>query len=111
MFWDSGFGVIRAPTSGGATDRALPDIVAGNGSKYYAIEVKAKKQLPVYIRPEQVEELKEFSRRFGAKSLIAIKLPYKEWVFVFVNELTKNSKYYKVGKKEYLNGLKFEDLL
>jgi len=110
-FWDAGFGVMRAPTSGGATSRALPDIVAGNGKVYYAIEVKMKKELPIYIREEQVEEIKEFSRRFGAKAFIAVKLPYKEWRFVPVELLSKNGKNYRVGEEEYLKGLKLEDLL
>jgi len=110
-FWDAGFGVMRAPTSGGATSRALPDIVAGNGKVYYAIEVKMKKELPIYIREEQVEEIKEFSRRFGAKAFIAVKLPYKEWKFIPLEILSKNCKNYKVGVAEYLKGLKLEDLL
>ncbi|MCD6148132.1 Holliday junction resolvase [bacterium] len=110
-FWEAGFGVMRAPTSGGATSRALPDIVAGNGKVYYAIEVKMKKELPVYIREEQVEEIKEFSRRFGAKAFIAVKLPYKEWRFVPVELLSKNGKNYRVGEEEYLKGLRLEDLL
>ena len=110
-FWDAGFGVMRAPTSGGATSRALPDIVAGNGKVYYAIEVKMKKELPIYIREEQVEEIKEFSRRFGAKAFIAVKLPYKEWRFVPVELLSKNGKNYRVSEEEYLKGLRLEDLL
>jgi len=110
-FWDAGFGVVRAPTSGGATSRALPDIVAGNGKVYYAIEVKMKKNLPIYIREEQVEEIKEFSRRFGAKAFVAVKLPYKEWRFVPVEVISKNGKNYKVGEEEYLKGLKLENLL
>ncbi len=110
-FWDAGFGVIRAPTSGGATSRALPDIVAGNGKVYYAIEVKMKKELPIYIREEQVEEIREFSKRFGAKAFVAVKLPYKEWKFIPLESLSRNSKNYKVGEEEYLKGLELKDLL
>ena len=110
-FWKAGFGVIRAPTSGGATSRALPDIVAGNGKIYYAIEVKMRKNLPIYVREEQVEEIREFSRRFGAKAFIAVKLPYNDWRFVPLSILCRNGKNYKVGRGEYLKGLKLEDLL
>lgn len=110
-FWDAGFGVIRAPTSGGATSRALPDIVAGNGRVYYAIEVKMRRKFPIYIRREQVRELEEFSERFGAKAFIAIKLPYKAWKFVPVEFLSRKGKNYKVGEEEYLKGLELEDLL
>lgn len=110
-FWDAGFGVMRAPTSGGATSRALPDLVAGNGKVYYAIEVKMRRELPIYIREEQVEEIREFSRRFGAKAFIAVKLPYKDWRFIPLEFLSKNGKNYKVGETKYLKGLKLEDLL
>jgi len=105
VFWDAGFGVIRAPTSGGATSRALPDIVAGNG------EVKMRRELPIHIREEQVEEIKEFSKRFGAKAFVAVKLPYKDWIFIPLELLSKNGKNYIVGEEEYLKGLKLEDLL
>lgn len=110
-FWDAGFGVIRAPTSGGATARALPDIIAGNGEVYYAIEVKMRRKLPVYITVEQVDEIKEFSRRFGAKAFIAVKLPYKEWELIPIENLSRNGKNYKVGEEEYLKGIGLENLL
>jgi len=110
-FWDAGFGVVRAPTSGGATSRALPDLIAGNGEVYYAIEVKMRKELPVYITIEQINEIKEFSRRFGAKAFVAVKLPYRKWKFIPIENLSRNGKNYKVGEKEYLKGLKLDDLL
>ena len=110
-FWEAGFGVMRAPTSGGATSRALPDIVAGNGKVYYAIEVKMKKELPIYIREDQVKEIREFSRRFGAEAFVAVKLPYRDWKFVPIESLSRNGKYFKVGEEEYLKGLNLEDLL
>ena len=31
MLWDVGFAAMRAPASGGATKRPLPDVLAGNG--------------------------------------------------------------------------------
>jgi len=110
-FWDAGFGVMRAPTSGGATSRALPDLVVGNGKVYYAIEVKMRRELPLYIEEEQIEELKEFSRRFGAKPFIAVKLYRKDWTFIPLSSISKNGKRFKVGKEEYLRGLKLKDLL
>ena len=111
LFYNAGFGVIRAPTSGGATTRALPDLVAGNGEVYYAIEVKMKKDLPIYIREEQVEELKEFCRRFGAKGFVAVKLPYKPWKFILLKDLKKGSKNYKIDEECYEKGLDFEKLV
>ena len=110
LFWEAGFGVIRAPTSGGATSRALPDIVAGNGRVYYAIEVKVRKKLPVYISREQVGELLEFSKRFGAKPIIAIKLPYKPWRFIPVHMLKEGKKSLRVDEEVYFRGYEIEIL-
>jgi len=111
-FWDAGFAVIRAPASGGATSRPIPDIVAGNGKYYYAIEVKTRRKLPVYIREDQINEVKEFSRRFGARAFVAVKLPYKCWRMIAVERLSKSGRNsYKIGEEEFLNGLELESLL
>jgi len=111
--YEAGFGVIRAPSSGGATSRELPDIVAGNGKIYLAIEVKFTKELPLYIRAEQIEDLIEFSKRFGAKPLVAVKLPRREWRFVRVDMLQKTArgKRYKLDGDAYVNGLTFSELV
>lgn len=111
MFWEAGFGVMRAPTSGGATTRAMPDLVAGNGEVYYAIEVKMRKSLPVYISEEQVHELYEFSDRFGAIPLIAVKLPYKPWRFINALELKRTGKGYKVDSELYESALSVDEVL
>ena len=36
--WERDFAAMRAPASGGATKKPLPDVVAGNGKLYLAIE-------------------------------------------------------------------------
>ena len=38
---EAGFAVMRAPASGSATDRELPDVLAGDGGTFYAIEAKS----------------------------------------------------------------------
>jgi len=111
LFWEAGFGVMRAPTSGGATSRAMPDLVAGNGEVYYAIEVKMRKSLPVYINEEQVHELYEFSDRFGAIPLIAVKLPRRLWRFINAHELKRTRKGYKVDYELYESALGIKDVL
>ena len=42
--WERDFAAMRAPASGGATKKPLPDVVAGNGKLYLAIEVKTTTQ-------------------------------------------------------------------
>ena len=35
--WERDFAAMRAPASGGATKKPLPDVIAGNGNIYLAI--------------------------------------------------------------------------
>lgn len=113
--YDAGFAVIRSPTSGGATSRELPDIIAGNGKRrmYLAIEVKFTKELPLYIRAEQIENLLEFSERFGATPMIAVKMPRREWRFVKADKLDKTArgKMYKLDGHHFASGLTLSELV
>ena len=47
--WERDFAAMRAPASGGATKKPLPDVVAGNGKLYLAIEVKTTTKDKIYI--------------------------------------------------------------
>jgi len=51
LFWESGFAAIRVAGSGSSSNPS-PDLVAGNGKKFYAVEVKMRKNLPLYISGE-----------------------------------------------------------
>ncbi len=80
--WDRNFAAMRAPASGGATKRPLPDVVAGNGKLYLAIEVKTTTKDKIYIDSEQIDALLEFSKIFGAKPYIGVKFKYTKWLFL-----------------------------
>ena len=58
--WDRDFAAMRAPASGGATKRPLPDVLAGNGTIYLAIEVKTTIKDKIYIDHPQLMHLKNF---------------------------------------------------
>lgn len=64
---DTGFAVLRAPASGSATDRNLPDVLAGNGESVYAIEAKSSNGNPNYLDGSEVDALEFFAENFGAK--------------------------------------------
>jgi Holliday junction resolvase len=70
---DLGWGVMRAPASGSATQRELPDVLAGNGEVFYAIEVKATNGDPVYIDQHEIEDLVYFADKFGAGPRVALR--------------------------------------
>lgn len=95
LFEALGYGAIRVPASGARTNSDKPDVVAGNGTNYYAVEVKSSKKNYIYIRAEQVEELLRFSERFGAVPLIVAKFTRLDYIAFEINELkqTKSGKY------------------
>ncbi len=84
---DAGFAVMRAPASGSATDRDLPDVLAGNGERFYAIEAKSSSGDPIYIDGDEVDALVYFAENFGATPRIAIRFDKEAWAFFDPDEL------------------------
>ena len=97
---DAGFAVMRAPASGSATDRELPDVLAGNGESFYAIEAKSSADNPIYLTGEEVEALIYFSRNFGAKPRIGARFDREDWYFFHPGDLhTTDGGNYRVKKE------------
>jgi Holliday junction resolvase len=84
---EAGFAVMRAPASGSATDRELPDVLAGDGDRFYAIEAKSSSGKPIYLEGEEVEALVYFARNFGAKARIAARFDREDWYFFHPSDL------------------------
>ena len=78
---ETGFAVMRAPASGSATERELPDVLAGDGDAFYAIEAKSSSGDPIYLTGEEVEALVYFSQNFGAKPKIGVRFDREDWYF------------------------------
>jgi holliday junction resolvase Hjr len=78
---EAGFAVMRAPASGAATERELPDVLAGDGEVFYAIEAKSSSGNPIYLTGEEVEALTYFARNFGAKPRIGVRFDREDWYF------------------------------
>jgi Holliday junction resolvase len=76
-----GFAVMRAPASGSATSRELPDVLAGDGTVFYAIEVKASAEKPIYLDEKEVYDLVYFGRNFGAEPRIGVRFDEQDWAF------------------------------
>lgn len=75
---------MKAPASGSATERLLPDIlcgirvgVVGPSPEYlsmpWAIELKATKGTTAYVGEDEVADLIDFAERFGARPLLGAK--------------------------------------
>jgi len=79
---EAGFAVMRAPASGSATDRELPDVLAGDGDVFYAIEAKSSSGDPIYLDNEEVYALVSvFAANFGATPRIAVRFDREDWYF------------------------------
>ena len=104
---------MRAPASGAKIKRAsYPDIVAIYKGKVIVLEVKRRSELStIYIDEEQVNKLRTFCERAGGKGYIAVKIPYKEWVFISIDKLVKINNKYRLDKNEIINGMKLGEVL
>ncbi|QLC34658.1 nucleoid-structuring protein H-NS [Halarchaeum sp. CBA1220] len=84
---EAGFAVMRAPASGAATTRELPDVLAGDGTAFYAVEAKSSAGDPIYLTGEEVEALVYFAQSFGARPKIGVRFDREDWYFFHPSEL------------------------
>lgn len=113
MLWDANCAAMRAPASGGATKKPLPDIIAGNGEIYLAIEVKSSSKERIYINSDKIDALYQFADMFGAKPYIGAKFNRKKWRFLSPETLYKTRQNnYKVDiDLAFKKGLEFDEML
>ena len=109
---EAGFAVMRAPASGSATERELPDVLAGNGEAFYAIEAKSSAGDPIYLSGEEVYALVYFSQNFGAKPRIGVRFDREDWYFFHPDDLYQtDGGNYRVKKETALaDGVDFDEL-
>lgn len=111
MFWNAGWAAIRVAGSG-LTKKPNPDVIAGNGVRRIAVECKTTKQIRKYLTREDVNQLIEFSRKFGAEPWFGIRINNMKWYFIGVEELEQTEKGYVITipllKRR---GLLFEQLI
>ena len=109
----AGFAVMRAPASGSATERELPDVLAGDGDNFYAIEAKSSAGDPIYLDGEEVENLVYFAQNFGAKPRIGVRFDREDWYFFHPADLyTTDAGSYRVKKETALaEGVDFAELV
>ncbi|MEM2727399.1 MAG: Holliday junction resolvase Hjc [Archaeoglobaceae archaeon] len=107
--WKHGFAAIRVAGSG-VSHFPCPDIVAGNGKKFLAIEVKMRTSLPLYLSEDEIEKLKKFSEVFGAEEIVALKLPRRKWKFFKPSELGETNRGYRIDEEIYAMGMDIYDL-
>jgi Holliday junction resolvase len=108
---EEGFAVMRAPASGSATERELPDVLAGNGTVFYAIEAKSSAGDPIYLDSEEIEALRYFADSFGAKPRVGVRFDREEWAFFHPADIITENGAYRVKRDRALaEGESIEDL-
>lgn len=112
MFFEANWQPIRASGSG-SVPLPCADILAGNNGRSLAIECKGGKGKR-YIRKQQIEELQEFSKRFGAESWVGARFDNTEWRFLKISNLKQS----KTGNNFVVDlslakkkGITFEELI
>jgi len=116
-FWKRGFAVIRAPASGASTKMPRPDLITGNRERglQFAIELKTTSKKVLYINKKSINQLVEFSQRFGCQPFVALKFKgwRNSWIFISPYQLmTTSNLNFKISRKEALrNGIDMSTLI
>ena len=109
MFYNAGFGVVRAAGSG-STGLPCPDLIIGNNLRKLAIEVKNPGKEYQHLEKQQIEDLGKFSKMFGAEPWIAVK--FKDWHFLTLEDINKTKENFSITQDiAERKGLKFEELI
>ena len=110
-FWANGWAALRVAGSG-SSKYPSPDVLAGNNIRKLAIECKVTKDESRYLTKDEINDLKEFSRLFGAESWIAIKFNQKGWYFLTIDDLKETENNYCVNFEIAKNkGIILEELI
>lgn len=112
-FFDTGSHIALRAAGSGSTPLPCPDLVVGGNGRVLAIECKGGKGAR-YIKKKQIEELEEFSKRFGAEPWLGARFNNTEWLFLEIKNLKKS----KTGNNFVVDlklakekGIKFEELI
>jgi len=111
LFWKNGWAATRVAGSG-AIKYPTPDIVAGIQTRKLAVECKSTKDTSYYFTKEEVDQLKEFSEKFGAEPWLAIRFNGMKWFFFNPEDLRETEKSLMISL-EYAKtkGLLFEEVI
>ena len=90
MFWETGLWATMRAAGSGSTTTPCADLLASNGKRLLAIECKSLKQSKKYLNLKDVEELREFSKKFGAEPWIGVRFDKIGWYFLELKNLDKS---------------------
>src|SRR3989344_9493965 len=88
FFQEENFIALRAAGSG-STPLPCPDLLVGGNGRVLAIECKGGKGSR-YIKKTQIEELLQFSKRFGAEPWVGARFDNNPWFFIQIENLKQS---------------------
>ena len=88
IFFQNDWHCIRVAGSGSTTELST-DLLAGKNGRVLAIECKGGKGRR-YLDEEQLIDLEEFAKKFGAEAWIGTRFDNNEWLFLKKNQLEKS---------------------
>jgi len=97
LLQSKGFYSVRVAGSG-CMRYPSPDILASNGCRLIAFEVKSSQDDKVYLRYKDLNDLLEFSEGFKAEPWFAVHLRSKGWFFKPAKEL-QNQKVLRISEE------------
>ncbi|MBS1267089.1 MAG: Holliday junction resolvase Hjc [Candidatus Woesearchaeota archaeon] len=111
MFWNNNWAAIRVAGSG-SSRYPCPDVLAGDGIRTLAIECKSIKGSRKYIPLDEINNLMEFAKKFGAEPWIGVRFDNVDWFFLSKEDMIKTEKSLKFSLKNAKRlGLLFEELI
>jgi len=97
-FWEEKWFCTRMAGSG-SMPLPCPDLLAGKRGRVLALECKGGKgDKRRYIDTQQIEELREFSRGFGAEAWVGVRFNGMEWYFLRIQDLGRSDSAFYVDK-------------
>lgn len=110
-FWAlPGWTAVRVAGSGSMRYPA-PDVLAVKEGVSLAIECKVTKNSSQYLEKREIDELKEFAKKAGARAFVAVRFFREEWRFLSPDDLNDTGVNVGVSKElAALRGLTFEEL-
>jgi len=111
LFWSTKDWTACRVAGSGSMKYPSPDIIASRGGLSLAIECKTTSKQYQYLEKKEIEELIDYSRKSGARPLVAVRFARKPWRFLDPNDLDKNKQSFSINVSlSELRGLTFEEL-
>lgn len=111
IFNETGWSCVRVAGSGSSRYPA-PDLLAANAIRRVAIECKVTKENKKYLLNEEIAQLQEFSRRFGAEAWVGVKFASQPWYFLMLEDLKDTGKCWLASLElAQRKGLQIQELL